>query len=89
MAGNHLHFEGDPMDKDAGGHPYNFPHPEEIAGAVDIEPYFNGRYAEDINATLSASDQINVLAAQNLAAGNTSRANSLFALAKFLKAFGY
>ncbi len=50
---NHLHFEGQPMDKDAGGHPVYawtgvaFP-PGVIAGAIDIAPYFNGEFAEDI-----------------------------------------
>lgn len=39
-SGNHLHFELQPMDKDAGGH-YTLTLPEgNIAGAVSVEPYF-------------------------------------------------
>ena len=55
---NHLHFEGQPMDKDAGGHPVYvwtnaaFP-PGVIAGAIDIAPYFNGKFAEDIPKLIS------------------------------------
>ncbi len=45
---DHLHFEGQPMDKDAGGHPYLTMPAGNIAGAIDIEPYFNGTYAQDI-----------------------------------------
>jgi len=94
-SGDHLHFEGDPMDKDAGGHP-NLAFVDGviggfkvIAGAIDIEPYFNGQYAQDINATLLASDQIAVLAAKFMAEGKTSSATTLFALSKLLKSFGY
>ena len=69
-----------------------------FGGCVDPTPYFNGKYAADITnppapipsmPPLSTSDQIAVLAAQKLAAGQTAQANTLFALAKFLKAFGY
>lgn len=51
---NHLHFEGQPFHKDEGGHPIltygngMFSGQKVIAGAVDIEPYFNGIYADDI-----------------------------------------
>lgn len=43
---NHLHFEGQLYDKDAGGHPKLFLPSDAIAGAIDIEPYFNGQYAD-------------------------------------------
>lgn len=54
-AGNHLHFEIQPMDKDAGGHPYlafngnnpSYPQPLPIAAAIDPEPFFCGEYAVD------------------------------------------
>lgn len=47
-SGDHLHFEGQPMDKDAGGHPYLALPAGNIAGAIDIEPFFVGIYAEDV-----------------------------------------
>lgn len=50
-SGDHLHFEGQPMDKDAGGHPYlafNAAQPGVIASAIDIEPYFVGIYADQV-----------------------------------------
>lgn len=47
-SGNHLHFEGQPMDKDAGGHPYlTYPN-NGIGAAIDLEPFFTGTYAEDL-----------------------------------------
>lgn len=49
-------------------------------GCIDAEPFLGN--------TLSAADQIAVLAAKLQAQGNTANANVLFALAKFLKAFG-
>lgn len=45
-SGNHLHFEGQPMDKDAGGHPVLSMPAGNIAGAIDMEPYFTGIYAD-------------------------------------------
>lgn len=46
-SGNHLHFEGVPMDKDvAGNFVMAFPN-NGYAGAIDIAPYFNGKYAQD------------------------------------------
>ena len=52
-SGNHLHFEGQPMDKDAGGHPFlAFPN-NGIGGAIDLAPYFNGIYAESIPQLIS------------------------------------
>lgn len=53
-SGDHLHFEGNPMDKDAGGHPnYLLGNGTDygvkfIASAIDIAPYFNGKYAQDV-----------------------------------------
>ena len=54
-AGNHLHYEIQPMDKDAGGHPFltfngdnpNYPKPLPIAAAIDPQPFFCGEYALD------------------------------------------
>jgi murein DD-endopeptidase MepM/ murein hydrolase activator NlpD len=52
-AGDHLHFEGDPMDKDAAGN-YQITFPTNgFAGAIDIAPYFCGMYAEDIPKAVS------------------------------------
>lgn len=47
-SGNHLHFEGDPMDKNAAGnYVMTFPN-NGYEGAIDISPYFSTKYAEDI-----------------------------------------
>lgn len=89
-SGNHLHFEGQPMDKDAGGHPVlalTDSGKSVIANAIDIEPYLNGQYAQDIGPGLSQADSIAVIAAQNMAKGNSRVANILFSLASFLRAF--
>jgi murein DD-endopeptidase MepM/ murein hydrolase activator NlpD len=53
---DHLHFEGDPMDKDAAGN-YQLTFPNNgYVGAIDIAPYFTGTYAQDyalLNTLLS------------------------------------
>lgn len=46
-AGNHLHFELQPMDKDAGGHPFLAFNGNGIGAAIDPEPFFCGEYAVD------------------------------------------
>lgn len=46
-SGNHLHFEGQLMDKDSGGHPVLVQLNNGYANAINIEPYFNGKYASD------------------------------------------
>lgn len=46
-SGNHLHFELQPMSKDAGGHPYLSFNANGIGAAVDPEPFFCGEYALD------------------------------------------
>lgn len=56
-AGNHVHFEGQPMQKDEGGHPKvlfgngNYFGMKFIGGGIDIEPYFNGQYADALTLT--------------------------------------
>jgi murein DD-endopeptidase MepM/ murein hydrolase activator NlpD len=55
-SGDHLHFEVQPMDKDAGGHPQlAFPNDGDgvIASAIDPTPYFAGLYAEDLPRAIS------------------------------------
>lgn len=47
-SGNHLHFEGNLMDKDAGGHPILLNGDNGYFGAINIEQYFNGQYAQDV-----------------------------------------
>ena len=44
-SGNHLHFEGQLMDKDKGGHPFVINKDNGYSGGVNIEPYFNGVFA--------------------------------------------
>ena len=90
-SGNHLHFEGQPMNKDAGGHPYialSDSGSSVIANAIDVEPFLNGKYAEDIQKILRGSDQIAVFAAQKQSTGDTKSANILYALAAMLRTFG-
>jgi len=57
-SGNHLHFEGNLFDKDQGGHPVQVYLPGNIAGAIDLEPYFTGIYAEDYTTLI---DRYNAL----------------------------
>lgn len=58
-SGNHLHFEGQPMDKDSGGHPIlAFPgssggRSDVIAGAIDMAPYWSKYYATDHDLVIS------------------------------------
>lgn len=47
-SGNHLHFEGVPMDKDsAGNYVTTFPN-NGFVGAINIQPYFSNTYAQDV-----------------------------------------
>jgi murein DD-endopeptidase MepM/ murein hydrolase activator NlpD len=57
-SGNHLHFEGQPMDKDAGGHPYLANPIWNITGAIDIEPYFTGIYADTVQQQINLYTQV-------------------------------
>lgn len=92
-SGDHLHLEINPMDKDAGGHPYYVYGDGEvngvqvIAAAISPEPYLIGQYAQD-QRPLTPSDKIAILAADDQAKGDTKNANILYAVAKILKAFG-
>lgn len=52
-SGNHLHFEGQPMDKDSGGHPILSNPLGSIAGAIDLEPYFIGIFAQNLPQIIS------------------------------------
>lgn len=52
-SGNHLHFEGNLMDKDSGEHPLLFNPFGAIAGAINIEPYFVGMYADTIQQVIT------------------------------------
>lgn len=61
-SGDHLHSEGQPMDKDAGGHPILSEPNNGIGGAIDTEPYFNGMYGEDIPKIVSLSNMVIMLA---------------------------
>ena len=51
-SGNHLHWEMQPYDKDAGGHPVITNPTGHIAGTVDMEPYFTGIYADEASPDL-------------------------------------
>lgn len=56
--GNHLHFEGQPMDKDAGGHPMLLQLPGMIANAIDIEPFFIGQFADTIPQQITLNKRL-------------------------------
>ncbi len=63
-SGNHVHFEGQPMHKDEGGHPIltygdgTFSGVKVISGAVDMAPYFTGTYATDVQHDIAILQQI-------------------------------
>lgn len=63
-SGNHLHFEGQPMHKDEGGHPIvtygngTFNGIKVIAGAIDLEPYFTGIYAASVQNDIAILQQV-------------------------------
>lgn len=71
-SGNHVHFEGQPMTKDAGGHPSVVYLPGNIAGAINIEPHFNGKYAADVAKHISLLKQL-VLTLQKLIAAYNNK----------------
>ncbi len=67
-SGNHLHFEVQPMDKDAGGHPVlAFPNGGDgvIASAIDPTPFFVAIYADTVQQTNSLLSML-VVALQKL-----------------------
>lgn len=69
-SGNHLHFEVQPMNKDAGDHPMlAFPNGGAgvIAGAIDPTPFFTGMYAQDVPAQISNLRQQLIILTQWLA----------------------
>ncbi len=68
-SGNHLHFEIQPMDKDAGGHPIlasdlnsptwpSDPAKKVIAGAIDAEPFLIGDFADTVTQRIGIYQQI-------------------------------
>lgn len=57
-SGNHLHFELQPMDKDAGGHPFLTMPSGNIAGAVSIEPYLTPYFAGDKQKVVNILSQM-------------------------------
>lgn len=69
-SGDHLHFEGQPMDKDAGGHPVlAFPNGGDgvIASAINIAPWFSTTYAKDVPQAISLTQSLVVLLQQIIA----------------------
>lgn len=52
-SGNHLHFEGVPMSKTNLGNYINVFPSNGYAGAIDIAPYFNSIYAQDITMEIT------------------------------------
>lgn len=66
-SGNHLHFEGQPMDKDAGGHPVLALPNNGIGAAIDLEPFFTGIFAQDVPSEISRLQKLLVELRQRLA----------------------
>jgi len=52
-SGNHLHWEGQAMDKDAGGHPYLAFPTNGIGAAFDLEPFRTGINASTLPQQIS------------------------------------
>lgn len=85
-SGNHLHFEGLLIKKDAGGHPLTMFPSNGYYGAFDLQPYFTGLYA--YNATrVEAMNTLLTVAAGLEASGKTSQARIVRAVAVLLRAF--
>lgn len=57
-SGNHLHFEVQPMDKDAGGHPFLVNPLGSIAGAIDPEQFFVNIYADTVPQQILLSEKL-------------------------------
>lgn len=57
-SGNHLHFELNLMDKDAGGHPSPYYHGSMIAGSIDAAPYFTGVYADEFSKAITLNQKL-------------------------------
>lgn len=57
-SGNHLHFELQPMDKDAGGHPILAFPTNGIGAAIDPNPFFTGISAVDVPTQISYFQQL-------------------------------
>jgi len=75
-AGNHLHFEGDPMSLNASTGKYGVVFPDNgYDGAVDISPWFNGIYADTLTEFNLLTKLVNVLQAL-LNALRSSKINS-------------
>lgn len=64
-SGNHLHFEGQLMDKDAGGHPVIVNYGNGYFGAINIEPYLSDKFIFTKNLWLGQSNG-DVLALQGV-----------------------
>lgn len=68
-SGNHLHFELQPMDKDAGGHPFLAFSGQAvpvgvIAGAIDAAPFFTGDFADTLPQINSLRQKLIILLQQ-------------------------
>lgn len=56
-SGNHLHFEGDPMNINQSTQKYIVAFPDNgYEGAIDISPYFSTQFAQDIALQTAASN---------------------------------
>lgn len=59
-SGNHVHFEGQLIDLDAGGHPVVVDVGDSIKGTIDLEPYFTGVYADEFAETLTWLEKLRI-----------------------------
>jgi murein DD-endopeptidase MepM/ murein hydrolase activator NlpD len=60
-SGDHLHFEGVPMVKDAAGHWITANPNNGFEGAIDMEPFFTGMYATDVPVLIPWYQQLLIL----------------------------
>lgn len=67
-SGSHLHFEGQLMDKDIGGHPILSNILGSIAGAINVEPFFTGIYGDEVQSKIASLRAQVALLIQQLAA---------------------
>lgn len=90
-SGNHLHFEGQLMDKDAGGHPYVINKDNGYFGAIDIEPYLTNQYLFTKNLWFGKRDPDNIELQSRLLVSPTDQnfgPKTLAAVINYQKAHG-
>ena len=87
--GDHLHFGIKPVYKgEKDWEWWNAEQENGFKGAIDPDPFFNGKFAKDVAVIPKASIQVERFAAELKSKGNTVASAQMYALAVFLRAFG-